>query len=153
MADYTTTVDIAAPPEIVFEHLVTVEGMLAWMGQHADLHPIPGGGFSVDINGVPIRGAYLDIDPPHRVVVSWGVAGSDEHPPGSSRVEFTLTPTTDGTRLALVHSGLPESQKPMHSEGWAHFLARLQQAAVGIEPGADPWATAAPADHEHGRVR
>ena len=30
--------------------------------------------------------------------------GDDEHPPGSSRVEFTLTEISGGTRLALLHS-------------------------------------------------
>ncbi|MCW2886082.1 MAG: hypothetical protein JWL58_2944 [Streptosporangiaceae bacterium] len=129
MTDYSTSIDIAAPPDVVFAHLVTAEGMLAWMGQHAELQPAPGGAFAVDINGSPIRGRYLEVDPPHRVVVSWGVAGSDDHPPGSSRVEFTLTATGTGTRLDLVHSGLPPSRAPLHAEGWKHFLARLATAA------------------------
>jgi uncharacterized protein YndB with AHSA1/START domain len=145
MADYSTSIDIDAPPDVVFEHLVTVEGMLSWMGQHAELQPSPGGSFAVDINGVPVRGAYLEIDPPRRVVVSWGVAGSDEHPPGSSRVEFTLTAAGDGTWLRLVHSGLPEPQAPRYATGWGHFLARLQVAAAGSDPGPDPWETASPA--------
>ena len=61
------------------------------MGQRAELQAIPSGGFAVDINGVPVRGEYLEVDPPHRVVISWGMAGSDDLPPGGSRVEFTLT--------------------------------------------------------------
>ena len=133
MAEYATSIDIQATPEVVFAHLVTAEGMLAWMGQHADLRPIPGGGFAVDINGSAIRGRYLEVDPPHRVVVSWGVAGSDDHPPGSSRVEFTLTTLGEGTRLDVVHTGLPEARVSQHAEGWAHFLARLQQAAGGTD--------------------
>ena len=47
-ANQATTVDIDAPPEIVFAHLVTPEGMLAWMGQQAELDPTPGGVFAVD---------------------------------------------------------------------------------------------------------
>src|SRR5947209_11763554 len=108
MAEYSASIDLEAPPEVVFDHLVTVDGMLAWMGQDSELEPTPGGAFTVDVNGVPVRGSYLEVDPPRRVVVSWGVAGSAEHPPGLSRVAFTLTPTADGgTRLDLVHSGLP----------------------------------------------
>lgn len=150
MAEYSTSVDIDAPPEVVFAHLVTAEGMLAWMGQHADLHPIPGGDFAVDINGSPVRGSYLEVDPPHRVVVSWGVAGSEDFPPGSSRVEFTLTPVGNGTRLDLVHSGLPQPRADGHAKGWVHFLARLRVAAVGAAPGLDPWTPAAPRVHDHG---
>jgi hypothetical protein len=31
------------------------------------LDSVAGGELSVDINGSPIRGVYLDVDPPHRV--------------------------------------------------------------------------------------
>ena len=129
MADYSTSVDIEAPPEIVFAHLVTAEGMVAWMGQNAVLDPTPGGGFSVDIEGNPIRGEYLEVDPPHRVVVSWGVLGSDLMPSGSSRVEFRLTPTDAGTHLDLTHTGLPLETVPDHEQGWTHFLTRLAELA------------------------
>lgn len=44
MAEFSTSIDIVAPPEVVFAHLVTVEGMLAWIGQHAELQPVPRGG-------------------------------------------------------------------------------------------------------------
>jgi uncharacterized protein YndB with AHSA1/START domain len=137
VAEFKTSIDIQAPPEIVFAHLVTPERMVTWMGERADLEPLPGGRFAVDIGGVPFRGEYLEIDQPHRVVVSWGMAGSDDFPPGLSRVEFTLEPTSHGTRLHLVHSGLPETRGATHGLGWAHYLARLQQAAAGSAPGPD----------------
>jgi uncharacterized protein YndB with AHSA1/START domain len=128
--ELTTSIDIEAPPEVVFAHLVTADGMLAWMGQHAELDPQPGGVFAVDIDGNPVRGQYLEVDPPHVVVVSWGVAGSDLLPAGSSRVEFRLTPIATGTRLDLTHSGLPDVEQPKHATGWAHFLARLAAIAA-----------------------
>jgi uncharacterized protein YndB with AHSA1/START domain len=137
MAEFSTSIDIEAPPEIVFAHLVTAERMVTWMGDRADLEPVPGGGFAVDINGVPFRGQYLEIDPPRRVVVSWGMAGSDDLPPGSSRVEFTLTGTPSGTTVKLVHSGLPETRAQTHGAGWRHYLRRLQRAALGQDPGPD----------------
>jgi uncharacterized protein YndB with AHSA1/START domain len=145
MAEFSTSIDIEAPPEAVFAHLITEDGMVAWMGQHAELQPQPGGGFAVDINGVLVRGEYLEIDPPHRVVVSWGMAGSEDLPPGSSRVEFTLTPTGNGTALNLVHTGLPDSRAKGHAKGWANYLGRLQLAARGTDPGADTWTMGAEA--------
>ncbi|HSS09060.1 MAG TPA: SRPBCC domain-containing protein [Acidimicrobiales bacterium] len=144
MVEYSTSIHIDAPPDVVFGHLVTTEGMLAWMGQYAELEPTPGGRFAVDINGSPVRGRYLEIDPPHRVVVSWGIAGNNDCPPGSSRVEFTLTMKEGGTQLDLVHAGLPEQQEPGHARGWTHFLPRLRAAATGTDPGPDPWATLCP---------
>lgn len=140
MADFATSIEIEAPPDVVFAHLVTAERMVSWMGQHAELEPIPGGGFAVDINGALVRGEYVEVDPPHRVVISWGMAGSDDLPPGSSRVEFTLTGTARGTALTLVHTGLPDPRAQGHARGWAHYLARLQLAAGGVNPGPDTWA-------------
>ncbi len=136
---FETGVDLPAPIEEVFRHLTDPAAMVRWMGQHATLDPATGGVFEIDINGVPVRGRYLEIDPPRRVVVSWGVAGSTDLPPGSTRVEFTLTPTTSGTHLHLVHCNLPASQAPMHATGWKHFLDRLALAATGADPGPDPW--------------
>jgi uncharacterized protein YndB with AHSA1/START domain len=98
----------------------------------------------VDINGVPVRGQYLEIDPPRRVLVSWGVAGNEGMPPGATEVEFTLTPTPAGTRLRLVHRGLSAGQEEIHAAGWQHFLARLNIAAGGDDPGPDPWQEQAP---------
>jgi uncharacterized protein YndB with AHSA1/START domain len=139
MADFSTSIDIEAPPEVVFAHLVDAERMVYWMGQHAELHPSPGGGFAVDINGVPVRGEYLEVDPPHRVVISWGMAGSDNLPPGASRVEFTLMATANGTALSLFHTGLPDTRARTHATGWANYLGRLQVAAARGVPGVDSW--------------
>ncbi|HZU18485.1 MAG TPA: SRPBCC domain-containing protein [Candidatus Dormibacteraeota bacterium] len=139
MADFATSIEIAAPPEVVFAHLVRAEGMVAWMGQHAELEPVPGGAFRVDVNGTLIRGRYLEVDPPRRVVVSWGMAGAEDLPPGASRVEFVLTPTASGTRLSLFHTGLPDPRGHTHAAGWANYLGRLRLAATGADPGPDIW--------------
>jgi uncharacterized protein YndB with AHSA1/START domain len=140
MADsYVTEIDIDASVEEVFRHLTDPTAMIRWMGQHATLDPVAGGTFAVDVNGVPVRGSYLVVDPPRRVVVSWGMAGNPDLPPGSTEVEFTLSSTSTGTRLRLVHRNLPDSEAPAHEEGWKHFLDRLLLAAAGRDPGPDNW--------------
>lgn len=139
MAEYRDSVDIDAAPEVVFDYLVTEAGMTAWMGQHATLDPRVGGVFAVDIAGHPVRGQYLRVERPRRVVVSWGFAGSAELPAGASTVEFRLVPHGTGTRLHLTHSGLPGTAVRGHADGWTHFLARIAVAAVGRDPGPDPW--------------
>lgn len=136
---FETVVEIGAPVEEVFRHLTEPAVMVRWMGQHARLQASPGGHFEVDVNGVPVRGRYLVVDAPRRVVVSWGMAGSDELPPGSTEVEFNLDPVGEGTRLRLVHRHLPDAEVPRHREGWSHFLARLALASSGADPGEDPW--------------
>jgi uncharacterized protein YndB with AHSA1/START domain len=136
---YETSLDLPAPVEEVYRHLTDPAAMVRWMGQHATLEPVEGGVFEVDINGVPVRGQYLEVDPPRRVVVSWGVAGHADMPPGATRVEFTLSPTSGGTRLHLVHRDLPASQTEMHGTGWDHFFGRLTASVTGADPGPDPW--------------
>ncbi|MGN6677097.1 MAG: SRPBCC family protein [Streptosporangiaceae bacterium] len=136
---FTTEVDLPAPVEEVYRHLTDPAAMVRWMGQHAKLEPVPGGAFEVDINGVPVRGHYLEVDPPRRVLVSWGVTGNSDLPPGATQVEFTLTHTAEGTRLRIVHRGLPPEQASMHEMGWQHFVDRLVSAVRGVDPGPDPW--------------
>jgi len=91
MADYHASIDIDAPPEAVFEFLVTDRGLTAWMGQWAALDARVDGAFAVNIAGYAIRGRFLEVDRPRRVTMSWGVAGNDELPPEASTVCFELT--------------------------------------------------------------
>jgi uncharacterized protein YndB with AHSA1/START domain len=137
---YTTTVRIAARPDDVFPYLTDSALMVRWMGDWAELDPTPGGKFVIDINGVPIRGEYLVVEPPRRVVFSWGAAGSDVLAPGSTTVEIQLRPDGDGTVLELAHRDLPDEERDKHGVGWGHFLARLVAAGAGRDPGPDPWA-------------
>lgn len=139
MAEFRDSIDIAASPETVFAYLTTNSGMTAWMGQYADLDPVPGGRFAVDIAGQPVRGEYLHVERPNRVVVSWGFAGSGDLPAGASTVEFRLTETGDGTRVDLCHSGLPDAQVRGHANGWANFMPRLAVAGAGRDAGPDDW--------------
>jgi len=139
MAEYATSIEIDAAPEVVFDYLTTEAGMTAWMGQHARLDPHPGGEFAVDIAGYAVRGEYLSVEPPTRVVVSWGIVGTSDLPVGASTVEFRLAAIAHGTRLELIHSQLPDTAVAGHRYGWEHFVPRLAAAAAGTPFGPDPW--------------
>jgi len=141
---YRTSVDIAAPPEAVYPYFTHPEAILTWMGDYAVLDATPGGVFSLDINGVPVRGRYLELDPPHRLLISWGHAGSAVLPPGTSTVEITLSPIPQGTRVSIEHRDLPLDEAAKHAIGWAHFLGRLTDAAIGHDPGPDLFAQIIP---------
>ena len=139
--DYTTELRIEATPDEVFPYLTDSALIVQWMGDWADLDPRIGGRFVVDINGIPIRGHYLTVDPPSRVVFTWGTPGHDRMPPESTTVEITLREDRGGTLVELVHRQLPAEDLPQHGIGWRHFLERLANAASGTDPGPDPWAT------------
>lgn len=133
---------IAARPEIVFSFFTDPAKMIRWKGKNATLDPKPGGIYRVDINGRNIaRGEYVEIVPYSRIVFTWGWEGDDSPlPPGSSTVEISLTADGDGTIVRLRHLNLPEKEVQGHTEGWDHFLPRLQMAAADHDPGPDPWA-------------
>jgi uncharacterized protein YndB with AHSA1/START domain len=126
-------VEIDAEPARVYEYFVQPEAMVRWMGEFAHLEARPGGAFAVDVRGTPIRGRYLELDPPHRLVIAWGYAGR-EH---ASTVEIRLSAVAGGTRVELEHRDLPADEVPGHEAGWAHYLARLERVAAGAHPGPD----------------
>jgi uncharacterized protein YndB with AHSA1/START domain len=132
---------IAAPREVVFLYFTDPARMTAWMGVAALLDPRPGGTFRVEANGRDVVvGEYVEVEPPRRVVFTWGFEGrAPAVAPGASRVEVTLEPDGDGTRVVLLHHGLPDAIRSAHDEGWAHYVARLARAAAGEPPGPDPW--------------
>ena len=121
----TASVLIEAEPDEVFDYFIRAEAMVSWMGQFAHLDPRPGGRLAVDINGSPVRDEFQKLEPPHRLVFTWGFAGSDELPPGASTVEVLLTSDSGETRVEVIHRGLPESKREEHARGWRYFLGRL----------------------------
>jgi uncharacterized protein YndB with AHSA1/START domain len=135
---------VEAEPDDVFDCLVVPEMMVRWMGDRALLHAVEGGRFEVDINGVLIRGEFLEVKRPQRLVVSWGQLGNANLPPGASRVTFELVAEQGGTLLTLTHDGLPEPEAKKHAVGWPHFLGRLVVLAGGGDPGRDPFAGSPP---------
>jgi uncharacterized protein YndB with AHSA1/START domain len=141
-------IEIAAPPETVWSYLVDPEKITRWWGSDAVLEPRSGGAWRVEISGRNIaRGEVLEIDPPRRLVYSfgWEVGGNglpELLPPGSSVVEIALIPTASGTTVRLVHRDVPAGEPAdAHGAGWQHYLGRLATAAGGGDPGPDPWAT------------
>lgn len=134
----TASVFVEASPESVYEYFIRPEAIVRWMGEYAVLEPTPGGQFTVNVHGAPVRGQYLELDPPNRLVISWGYAGSTELKPGASTIEVRFIAQPGGTRVELEHRDLPDEQRRDHAIGWNHYLARLQLAGCGSYPGPDP---------------
>ena len=113
----------------VFSYLVDPTKLVQWMGVSAQIDPRPGGEFRVDVDGEHVAiGQYKLVEPPRRIVFSWGWEGDAEVAPGSTTVEITLTPDGSDTLLRLRHSDLPnEQQQAIHQEGWRMYTARLAE--------------------------
>lgn len=138
---------IEASPATVWEFLVDPDKAVRWMGQFAELEARPGGLYRVGV--VPdhvARGEFVELDPPHRLVFTWGWEEGEDGPgavlPGTTTIEIELTPDGDGTRLRFTHRDLPSSESAeSHAHGWDHYVERLATAAAGGDPGVDPWLT------------
>jgi uncharacterized protein YndB with AHSA1/START domain len=132
---------IAASLETIWQFLVDPERAVLWMGLEASFDPRPGGRYRITVlSGAVASGEFVEVDPPRRLVYTWGWEASDSVLPGSTIVQFDLTPTAGGTLLRLTHRHLPDAASAAsHARGWTHYLARLAIAAAGGDPGPDPW--------------
>ena len=136
---FETSLQIEAEPEQVFDHFTDPELMVKWMGEFARLQAVEEGLFSVDIDGVLIRGNYKTLDRPRFIEIAWGEAGNANMPPGSTKLTISLEPSGSGTLLTLKHSGLVPEEAEKHAFGWPHFLSRLATVSIGQDPGPYPW--------------
>ena len=133
-------VEVAAPAAEVFAMFTDPARLVTWIGVRALLEPRPDGVFRFEIvPGEVCSGRYLAVEPPRRVVFTWGwESGALPVPPGSSTVEVVLHEQDGRTRVRLAHSGLPAAMRPWHREGWERFLPRLRAVAEGRDPGPTP---------------
>ncbi|MGH3860834.1 SRPBCC family protein [Actinokineospora sp.] len=122
-------IHIKAPPETVFAYFTDAERHPRWMGVEATLDPRPGGVYRCVVHDkATVLGEYVLVEPPHKVVFTWGFEGNEDVPPGSSTVTVTLTPDDTGTLLRLVHTGLPHPSLASHDRGWTTYLHNLSDA-------------------------
>lgn len=128
---YSGSIYIAAAPAVVFDYFTDPKALTSWMGDRAVLDPRPGGEFTLFFEDRAVVGRYVEVARPHRLVISWGRRGSTELPPGASTLEVTFTVEGAGTRVTVVHSGLPPLEQERHALGWRHYLARLAVAGAG----------------------
>ncbi len=148
---------LPGPIERVWEYLVDSDKRGEWFAsgalpakvgesfalhfRHSDLSPNkappPEKFAQMDANGISGREVLLAIEPPHRLVISFG--HEDEK---ASEVEFRLVPEGNKVRLVLTHSRIPDHAYAVDvSGGWHSHLDILQDKAEGRVPPAfwDIW--------------
>jgi uncharacterized protein YndB with AHSA1/START domain len=125
----TASIRIDAAPADVFPYLTEASQLVRWMAAWVDVDPTPGGSFAVNIGEQPVRGTYIVVEPPHRVVFTWGLPGNEALPPGASTVEIVLTADGDETVVDLTHRDLPEDLRSDHLAGWTSLLDNLRATA------------------------
>lgn len=125
------TVRIAARPETVWQYWTDPARLRDWWGS-AELDARPGGKYVVAKDAGPaMRGEFVELVPHERIVFTFGwdlTEGGPQVPPGSTRVEVTLTADDDDTILTVRHTGLPAAHAEEHRIGWVHVLPLLVDA-------------------------
>lgn len=136
-------------PDETFALLTEPERLRRWQTISAAVDLRVGGAYRFTVTpGNVATGEVLEVDPGKRLVFSWGWAGSDEVPPGSSTLLVEMEPVGQQTRVRFTHDGLDEIWAARHEEGWDHYADRLVALAAGNDPGFDQWMSA-PEELDH----
>ena len=124
--------------------------LAAWtLREHMErwTHPDPSAGVEVEVDlrvgghyairleveggHVTAHGTYREVDPPRRLVYTWG--WREPHPmKAETLVTVEFVPVEEGTGIRLSHEGFPmPGDRDGHEEGWNICLERLSEL-VGV---------------------
>ena len=134
MADLTLEVTrhIKADPARVFAAWTRPDLLVQWWGPagvscpEAAVDLKVGGAYAI-ANQTPhgvvwIRGEFVEVEPPDRLVYTWGLGGADP----DERVTVTFTASSGGTDVAVVHEHIPSQEAhDQHNAGWQGCLDGL----------------------------
>lgn len=132
---------IRAPREMIFAAWTQPELMMQWLGPDAariadaQADPRPGGSYRVTLRsncagepGGVLTGSYLDVVPNERLRFTWTLPGAAT---AETTVTVELSDAEGGTRLRLIHQGLPnEDLRARHEHGWGQCLNNLEALAA-----------------------
>ncbi len=134
--------------EEAFVYFTDADKHAEWQGAWVDLDPRPGGAYVVHFNEQSrIRGEFVEIDPPKRIVLAWGyesesqfpLPGMRDVPPLSTTVEISFVEDGEETLIRVRHSGLPtDGAWEFTTFGWTRYLDRLVIVMRGESAGPDP---------------
>jgi len=118
MESFTVSTTLPASPEAIYNAWLSSEGHTAMTGSPAEVNAEIGGTFKA-WDGY-IWGKTLEMNPPNRIVQAWRTGEFPEDSP-DSRVEIRLEGSSDGVKITLSHSNIPEGQADNYKQGWEDF--------------------------------
>jgi uncharacterized protein YndB with AHSA1/START domain len=135
---------IQAAPERIYQAWLNSSEHSAMTGGRATVDPNIGGRFSV-WNGYA-EGSTIELEPGRRIVQRWR---STEFPleAADSLLEIRFEPLENGTRVAFLHSEIPEGMATKYEQGWReqylepmgrYFSSGSAAAEIGGAPAAEP---------------
>ena len=143
VASPSTTLNIRrvfnAPRERLFQAWIDPKRMTEWfchakpelVGQLVVMDVRPGGRHGFDIAGADgkvfkVRGEYLEIKPPGKLVFTWRWETEPEY--GDTLVTLEFVDLGDKSELIMTHERFANSAaRDKHNLGWAYCLDSLQR--------------------------
>ena len=128
-----------ATPERVFRAWSDPKVLVKWWGTDDYQAPDPqidfrvGGSWRSPMVGPKgeahtVSGVYREIEPPRRLVMTWGWEQADGSRGHETVVEVSFEPAPGGTRVRLVQSVFEKPKsRDGHDFGWASSFARLDR--------------------------
>jgi uncharacterized protein YndB with AHSA1/START domain len=119
------TVDIGASVDVVFEYFTDSALWAAWWGSGSTIEARPGGRMLIrHSNGVEVTGEVVEVEPPRRIVFTYGYASGPQQPKaGGSQVTIALEPHGTSTRLHLTHAFAETAHRGGFVQGWRYQLS------------------------------
>jgi uncharacterized protein YndB with AHSA1/START domain len=136
-------IQIAAPPERVFQALIDPKQLVQWWNSEEckckfwQIDPRLHGRWhyetetsSMTVNGVnefKVGGEILEYDPPRKLVYTW-IANWHQNPKAHTLVSWELAPSRGGTRIVVTHSGLADEEiaRKDYTGGWLGVLKNFK---------------------------
>jgi uncharacterized protein YndB with AHSA1/START domain len=121
--------EVPFPPEKIWRALTQPHLIEEWLMKN-DFQPAVDHRFTLRGDWGSVDCQVLTLEPNKTLAYAWGAMGLE------SVVTWTLTPTSAGTRLRMVHAGFKPDQEQAYrgaTAGWNRFFANLEQVVAGLD--------------------
>jgi uncharacterized protein YndB with AHSA1/START domain len=123
--------ELPHPPEKVWRALTQPHLIEAWLMKN-DFAPVMGQRFTLTGDWGSVDCEVTRLEPNMALAYTWSAMGL------KTMVEFSLTPTSGGTRLRVEQSGFPAdaaSDRYYNGAqwGWQKFIASLEDVVAGLD--------------------
>ena len=118
------SVVIRAPRENVYRFLTDTPRWATWWGAGSRIDARPGGALLIRFpDGTEVTGEVVDMNPPERMVFTYGFVKGEPIAPGGSVVTIRLAPHGLGTEVHVTHEFDAVGPRDHHIQGWRYQLA------------------------------
>lgn len=125
MPEVVRSIEISAPPSAVWRWMASQDALRSWLGSTLEIDLRVGGAYRLrgPDERTWIAGRVLELVPEGRLVLAWLEEGGRwVHP---ARLVITLTPTSAGTRVTLIHDGFAG----IGTEDWPSTVKAYERGA------------------------